>query len=369
VAAAIHHQNVVAVYDCFSHRGNYYIALEYVDGVDLDQLLERRGALPHRLAALIMLEVTRGMEAIHARGMIHRDVKPANLLLGRDGAVKVTDFGIALDPTGSPLTQPGYTVGTPPYMAPEQLRGERVEVRSDIFCLGVVFYQMLTGTTPYTVPSREDEESLLEQMKAESFSRLDEAAPQTPRWMRRLVHSCLRTKPHKRPASVEEIRRVLEKQVGRPTTADARQQIADLLWSMSVFEIREGETVISRGGADSRPALRTRLRWIGAGFASAAVLALLAVVLLQQRAILHDQQREILEEISAAIPREWPTLASDWRHPERLFNNPVDLADSLKAEGGAGRAAGVWTEPLPAHADSVFPVMGPVVEFEAETGS
>ncbi len=342
VAAAIHHQNVVAVYDCFSHRGNYFIALEHVDGLDLERILERRGALPWRLAVLIMLEVTRGMEAIHARGMVHRDVKPANLLLGRGGAVKVTDFGIALDPTGSPLTQPGFTIGTPPYMAPEQLQGQRVEVRSDIFCLGMVLYEMLAGHTAYSVPE-ENEEPLVEQMKSENYSRLEEAAPETPRWLRRLVHSCLRAKPNRRPASVEIMRRALEKRVGRPTTSDARNQIADGLWGMSLFELREGETVISRGTGSRSANLLTRLRWVGTGFAAAVVVVLLGVVLLQQRTILQDQQQELLDEITAVLPREWPALAVDWRQSSGLFGSGEATTDSTEAvsealeiDGGSG---------------------------------
>ena len=100
-AGAVHHQNVVAVYDCFSWRGNHYIAQEFVDGVDLSSALSITGAMPWRIAALIGLQVARRLEEIHSLGTVHRDLKPANILLGRRGEVKIADFGLALEARGS----------------------------------------------------------------------------------------------------------------------------------------------------------------------------------------------------------------------------------------------------------------------------
>jgi hypothetical protein len=216
------------------------------------------------------------------------------------------------------------------------LQGQRVEVRSDIFCLGMVLYEMLTGYPPYSVPGNDQEKTLVEQMREESFTSLDEAAPDTPRQLRRLAHSCLRAKPNRRPGSVGELRARLEKSLGRPTTTDARHLIADWLWGASLFEVREGETVISRGLSDSPTTLRARMRWLGAGFAAATVVVLLGLVLLQQHAILQDQQRELLDEITAVLPKQWPALPPELMDPARLFGKGEEQPARLSFDTLAG---------------------------------
>ncbi|MBW2294314.1 MAG: serine/threonine protein kinase [Deltaproteobacteria bacterium] len=130
-AAAIHHPNVVAVYDRFAWRGNEYIAQEFVDGADLSSVLKCCGPLPPRIASMIVLEVVRGLEEIHTQGTVHRDLKPQNIIVGRKGEVKIADFGLALDAHSPGLTQPGVMLGSPPYMPPEQMLGERVDARTD----------------------------------------------------------------------------------------------------------------------------------------------------------------------------------------------------------------------------------------------
>jgi serine/threonine-protein kinase len=301
LAASVHHQNVVAVYDCFSHRGKQYIALECVDGLDLRSILQRAGRLPARVSALIALECARGIEAIHARGMVHRDIKPANILIGRQGETKIADFGIALDPAASPLTQTGVALGSPPYMSPEQLQGARVDARSDVFALGAVLYELLTGRPPYNLSGDPDQETLLARMKRESYAPLRKAIPESPRYLRGLVRSCLRTNPKRRLGSITEMRVRLERRLGRPTTTDAREEIAACLWDRGLFQIRDGETIISRVSR-RRPGSRSaRIRWIGVGFVMAAVLAVLGTVVVQQRAI--------LRELASTFPQELPAPA------------------------------------------------------------
>jgi serine/threonine-protein kinase len=254
-AAAIHHQNVVAVYDWISWRGEHYIAQEYVDGVDLRAALALAQRFPPRIAALVALELARGLEAIHARGMVHRDLKPANVLLGRNGDVKIADFGIAIDATSDGLTRPGTTIGSPPYIAPEQLLGERVDARGDLFGLGVVLYELLCGAPPYREPAEGETDSLLTRIQRERYAPVRRVTPQAPRWLARLVKSLVRAKPRSRPASAQRVRRLLESRL-RAFPAEAKLELASWLWEEGVFKPREGDTVV----LSAEPPRRRRFR-------------------------------------------------------------------------------------------------------------
>lgn len=266
-AADVHHQNVVAVYDWIAWRGEHYIAQEFVDGLDLRAALAHVGRLPWRVAAQIALELARGLEAIHSHGTIHRDLKPANVLLGRNGDVKIADFGIALDATSDGLTRPGSTMGSPPYIPPEQLLGERSDARGDLFSLGVVIYELLAGAPPFEPPTEDETDTLLKRIQRGRFVPLRKVEPRVPAWLAKLVRSLLRAKPRNRPGSAQRVRRELEHRL-KVYPADARLELASWLWQEGVFRAREGETVVV---SLARPARRRA--HAGLGWAIAAVLA------------------------------------------------------------------------------------------------
>jgi serine/threonine-protein kinase len=276
-AAAVHHQNVVAVYDCFAWRGERYIAQEYVDGLDLCSVLAKTRRMPPRVVALVALEVARGLEEVHARGIVHRDLKPSNILLGRGGEVKLADFGIALDGRGPALTQTGHALGTPPYMSPEQLIGARVDYRTDLFSLGLVLYEMLTGERPFAVPEGQSEgEALVHRIEAGRYRSVRRRAPGTPRHLARVVHTCLRAKPRRRFPSTSELRRALERKIGSPSPADCRAEIANWLWEQKVFRSSKSRTVRTPRVVPRRRAGRRAL-------AAAALLLVLAGAVLGLR--------------------------------------------------------------------------------------
>ena len=239
-AATVHHQNVVTIYDCFTHRGDHYIAQEWVHGCDLQFLLAECGRLEVELAGTIALEIARGLEAIHAQGVIHRDLKPANVLIGREGEVKIADFGIAVEVSAARgLTLPGTTMGSLPYMSPEQLCGRGIDRRSDLFNLGILLYEMLTGFPPFVEPDTPLEvEPLLKAMQ-ERPPRLRDRRPDVPRWLDRLVLSLLAAKPTRRPADAAELRRALEARLGAVSASDCHAAIAVALAAKGIVE--EGE--------------------------------------------------------------------------------------------------------------------------------
>src|SRR5213596_399182 len=151
-ASSLQHPNIVQVYDYGQTDGNYFIVMELVEGTDLRRYLRNRSVLDMDRAVIIAHDVALGLGAAHRRGIVHRDVKPQNVLVGRGGSIKLTDFGIASvykDINAERLTTTGMTLGTVQYYAPEQAQGEIVSPAADVYALGIVMYEMLTGHPPF----------------------------------------------------------------------------------------------------------------------------------------------------------------------------------------------------------------------------
>lgn len=146
--ARLDHPHIVKVYDADWDENKLFIVMEYVDGGSLADLIKQEGALKPALVVKLLQQTASGLDYAHQRGLIHRDIKPANILIDTQGNAKLTDFGLVKD-TGTSLTADGTRLGTPAYMAPEQIQGEEVTPALDIYALGVVAYEMLTGRTPF----------------------------------------------------------------------------------------------------------------------------------------------------------------------------------------------------------------------------
>jgi len=152
LARRIAHRNVVRTYDLGEVNGMYYLTMEYVEGTSLKQLIDSRGRLPVAVALTVGKQLCRALEVAHAEGVIHRDIKPQNIVVDPTGFLKVTDFGIARlanPPQGQGLTEAGVSIGTPDYMSPEQLSGAELDPRSDLYAAGVVLFECVTGRVPY----------------------------------------------------------------------------------------------------------------------------------------------------------------------------------------------------------------------------
>ena len=147
-AAGLNQQNLVSIYDWGEVDGTYYIVMEYVEGETLKDLIRRRGRLSGNEAVDFALQLLAAVDFAHRSGIVHRDIKPQNVMIDRSGAAKVMDFGIARA-GDSGMTQAGSILGTAQYLAPEQAKGQPVDERSDLYSVGVVLYEMLTGTVPF----------------------------------------------------------------------------------------------------------------------------------------------------------------------------------------------------------------------------
>ena len=145
--AGFTHPNVVNVYDVGDENGIYYIVMELVEGITLKKYIEKKGKIPYKEAVSIAIQVAKGMQAAHSHHIVHRDIKPQNIIISRDGKVKVTDFGIARAATSQTISS--SAMGSVHYISPEQARGGYSDEKSDIYSFGITLYEMLTGTVPF----------------------------------------------------------------------------------------------------------------------------------------------------------------------------------------------------------------------------
>lgn len=148
-AGRLNHPNIVTIYDVGKSGDVAYIAMEFLEGRELRDIMNDRGVLPVEQVLDVVAQVAFGLAYAHEHGIVHRDVKPSNIMLVRDGHAKITDFGIARMASSAVRTQTGMVLGSPKYMSPEQVMGKEIDQRSDIFSLGVMLYEMLTGQAPF----------------------------------------------------------------------------------------------------------------------------------------------------------------------------------------------------------------------------
>ena len=216
LAARLSHPNVVSVYDAGADAdGRPYIVMECVEGETLADLLREHGRLPADQAIGLALQACRGLEHAHAAGLVHRDVKPQNLLLRKDGTLKIADFGIARAAETTALTQVGTVLGTAAYLSPEQALGEEVTSAADVYSLGAVIYELLTGRPPYEFESLAD---LAAKQAAGAITPVSELAPDVPERVEDAVMRSLARNPEYRPSSAAALARQLAPEDAEPAT-------------------------------------------------------------------------------------------------------------------------------------------------------
>ncbi len=202
LARQISHKGVIRIYDLGEADGIKFISMEYIDGKDLRTSLTERGKYPPEEASQVIVQVLEALDAAHSEGVVHRDLKPQNIMVDKQGRVTVMDFGIARSTEQQGLTQTGAIVGTPEYMSPEQAKGEEVNAQSDIFSLGIIFYELLTGKTPYRASSAVAMLVKRTQERAAPPVKLD---PTIPKNINDVVVKCLEIDPQRRYQSAQEV--------------------------------------------------------------------------------------------------------------------------------------------------------------------
>ena len=216
LSSLVSHPNVLRVYDLGESEGLRFLTMQYVEGETLAEEMRREGRVPLLRAVSIFRQICDGLGAAHGKGVLHRDSKPQNILVDPSGGTYLSDFGLAVSSSLSPLTQTGVVLGTPRYMSPEQVKGEPLDARSDIFTLGIILYEMLTGVPPYAGDT--PNEVMFRRTKS-APPRATALNPDIPAHLQRILDRCLAVEPRDRYGTVQEILADLDPAVDRAAPA------------------------------------------------------------------------------------------------------------------------------------------------------
>jgi hypothetical protein len=266
LAASIEHQNVIPIYEAGEVDGVLFLSMRYVEGTDLRSLLDREGSLEPRRAARIVAQVAEALDAAHRSGLVHRDVKPGNILMAPGEHAYLTDFGLTKRAASeSALTKTGQLVGTVDYVAPEQIEGLRVDARSDVYALACVLHHVLTGRVPYDKPSD----------MARLFAHVNDPPPlpsavdpAVPHELDEVVVRGMAKDPDERYQSAGDLGRAALAGAESRTIAEPERSVA------------RGDAAPPDGAPPSPPPARPRRRWIWAVAAAAVVAAGVVVALI-----------------------------------------------------------------------------------------
>src|SRR4051812_48930877 len=283
-AASLQHPNVVSIYDMGEVDGHMFIAMEFVDGVDLEKLLELGQPLSLQAKLDIVIDVLTGLTFAHKRGIVHRDIKPANIRVTEDGRAKIMDFGVA-HLASSSMTSTGSFLGTPSYMAPEQITEGKTTPQTDIFAVGGVLYQLLTLLKPFDAPSLQN---LFFRIITEKPRRVSEVMPGLPPALDRIVEKAMAKEPSDRYASALDMANEL---------SAVRAKLSGPAYPESVSLTASVSSAIEMARKKSRN--RSRAFAFAAGGALAAVLLLVAW-----------SQLVKLRSPSAAAAQQTPTVST-----------------------------------------------------------
>jgi len=281
ICARLKHPNIVSIFNVGTEGDNLYLVIEYIEGEDGSRFVKQHHPIPFDLIIYIAREIINGLAYAHSRGIIHRDIKPGNIMVSREGSVKISDFGLARTEDLPALTAQGGTVGTPAYMSPEQARGKTLDQRSDLFSLGVTLYEMASGESPFHGENFADS---IGKVLNDNPKPLRQIRSDIPDWFSELVAEMLNKDAQKRPASAREIlahpgasAREILAHPGFKSVSASGEQLASFIEDPSAYA--PAQTVEAKpAGSANRP---SRKRWGIAASLVGAMVIFLAIIFIR----------------------------------------------------------------------------------------
>ena len=247
-AARLNHPNIITVFDYGEEQGKIYMAMELLDGSDMKQAIARRAPLSLDEKLSIVDQIAEGLAFAHAHDIVHRDLKPANVHLLSNGQAKIMDFGLARL-GGSEMTRVGMVMGTPHYMSPEQVRGERADARSDVFALGCVFYELLTYRKPFDADSMH---SVLFKVMQEEPPPVHELTPGVPSVLAQVVERAMAKDASQRFQNASEFRSALHRAMQAVASGQGDKVLPDLALPAAGAAVRKSDASASRSSSAAR---------------------------------------------------------------------------------------------------------------------
>jgi serine/threonine-protein kinase len=298
--SSLQHENIIHIYDFHKLGGAYFIVMEYVEGIDLYDLLDKCPMLPPDVAAIIAMQVARGLDYAHYRGIIHRDIKPANIMIGKNGGVKLMDFGIARDQAFGDLTETGTGLGTPSYMSPEQILGDKLDYRSDMFSLGIVLYQMVCGRKPFI---EDDHKSVMHKIRLEKYPSPRKLNPEIPRELERILARTMQKRKEDRFKSTQDLVLALERFISKRVDMNYHARLVLFLRDKGIVTQEEADAQLhpAVAGGYKTPALPGPLGWAGMKRLASVQGAILGAMALAV-AFVHASQIGAPPPVMAAAP-------------------------------------------------------------------
>lgn len=334
IQAGLKHPNIATLHGFSEFRNSPYIIMEYVEGQTLDERVKLGGPLPPMEAIAIFKTVVTAVGYIHNCNIIHRDIKSTNVKITANGQVKLLDFGIAKAASTPQVTEIGSIIGTPPYLAPELFRDAKADVRTDVWALGVLFYEMVTGQMPF---AGETLGCLVEKIGKGEYCRPSILNPTIPNQVETIIARCLNKHPNNRYQSAQDLIQDLERaSPGKPTLPPTRLASAPVRWVAE--KLRPRPTPVARQAVATpalpvpiaRPARKRLLLWLGVMAPAVALsVALYMLNVVQVDPPITDQFTYVIDTLGGEHADVFINGVRVGRTPYKLLGKPGDQVDVI----------------------------------------